>query len=558
MNRKIRRRHRVLFLAFFSALFFLLLLGRLTYIQLMKNGELAEGAVRQRAFTILLDYNRGDILDRNGISLLGGKKEKQLVVFPAFLAKEEAGVTEQVSAYLPPVATAGNPFIARHGLDEQEENMFKELQKVGLLVVPCWQRYGPKALATHVTGHIGPADGKGRVGLELTFNDVLQSDSPTILAAVIDNKNNLVDGLGYRLWRKKETYKPFDLVLTIDRRIQKEVEEVMDARLVRGAVVIMDPLNGDILAMASRPNYMQAELSRYLGDLERQEDFLKAQPFINRSILSYPPGSVFKTVVAAAALDSGTTGLGRKFYCPGYIRVGEREFRCQHGPHGVISLADAYAYSCNAAFIELALDLGREIIYEYATALGLGEETGLPLGNTGQGGEAKGRIPRPGEMLYGGDLALTAIGQGRVEASPLQVARLTAAVANGGLLVEPRLVQAIQTRQGLLLHRYPTVSPRRVLKVQTAAKLRHMMQGVVEYGTGCAAADDMLVLGGKTGTAETKRFLEGKPLVYAWFTGCVPLESSRAVVTVLIEESRQGSAAAAFKEIAQAIIPYLQ
>lgn len=545
-------------MALLSALFFLLLLGRLGYIQLMKNGKLAKEAVQQRALTMLLNHNRGDILDRNGISLLAGSEEKVLVVFPSFL-HHDAGVTERVSAYLPPAATAGTmgmPFIARRGLDEQEESVFKELQKAGLLVVSSRQRYGPEALATHVIGHTGPSDGEGKVGLEFTFNDILGSAPPTVLAAVIDNKKNLIDGLGYRLWGKDEIHKPFDLVLTIDSRIQKKVEEIMDARLVRGAVVVMDPSNGDILAMASRPNYLQVELPSYLNGAERQEDFLDSQPFINRSILSYPPGSVFKIVVAAAALDSGKAGLYQSFYCPGYIRVGEQIFHCRHGPHGELSLPEAFAHSCNVAFIKLAQDLGKETVYEYAIALGLGQATGVPLGSADQGGEASGAIPCPEGMLYGGDLALTAIGQGRVEATPLQIACLTATVANGGFLVKPRLVKALQTKPGLLFYEYALASPRKVLKASTASKLRYMMRGVVEYGTGNTASGSTLLLGGKTGTAETKRFLQGKPLVYAWFTGCVPLEDCRAVVTVLIEEPRQGGAAAAFKEIAQAIAPF--
>ena len=565
VNRRIRQQQRVLLLALFSALFFLLLLGRLGYLQLLKSNKLAGEAIQQRAHTVLLNYNRGDILDRHGISLLAGEKEgleeQLLVVFPVLLKKDDDRVAELVSAYFPQVAaigTAGGPFIARRGLDAQEEKMFRELQMPGLLVVSSRQRYGRGALATHLIGHIGPADGEGKVGLELTFNDVLQNVSPTVLAAVVDNKNNLIGGLGYRLWENGEVHRPFDLVLTIDYHLQKKVEEIMDERLVKGAVVVMDPLNGDILAMASRPNYLQAELSRYLNAVKQQEDFFNSQPFINRSILGYPPGSIFKIVVAAAALDSGKVKLNQKFHCPGYIRVGEQLFHCQHGPHGVVSLAEAFAYSCNAAFIELAMDLGREKIYAYATALGLGQATGIPLGRADQGGEVEGAIPLPGEMLYGGDLALTAIGQGRVETTPLQVACLTAAVANGGSLVKPRLVKAIQTRQGLLLHNFSPASPRKVLKTLTASKLRYMMSGVVEYGTGSAAAGGTLILGGKTGTAETKRYLQGKPLVYAWFTGCVPLENCRAVVTVLIEEPRQGSAAGAFKEIAEAVAPFLR
>ena len=120
---------------------------------------------------------------------------------------------------------------------------------------------------------------------------------------------------------------------------------------------------------------------------------MEAQPFINRAILSYPPGSVFKIVVAAAALETGKTWLGKRYYCPGFIKVGEKIFNCPHGPHDEVTLAQAFAHSCNSVFIELALELGKETIYSYAAAMGLGKETGIPLGNAEQGGEAEGCCP---------------------------------------------------------------------------------------------------------------------------------------------------------------------
>ena len=557
INRKSRQQQRTIFLLLLSTLFFIFLGGRLGYLQLLRNNKLAVEAVRQRAQTVLLDYRRGEILDRHGISLLDGAEEKLLVIFPALLKDDDTEVAAMISHHFPQAAAAGNPFVALRNVDAQEEITFKNLQTPGLLVVPSWKRYGCRALATHVAGHTGPYDGEGKVGLELTFNSELKN-SPAVLAAIVDNNHNLVEGLGYRLWENSNTHsKPLDLVLTIDHRIQKKVEEIMDARLVKGAVVVMEPLSGEILAMASRPNYLQADLSRYLNNTEQQKDFLSSKPFINRSVLSYPPGSIFKIVVAAAALDTGKARLNQSFDCPGYIRVGEQVFHCQHGPHGKITLAEAFAHSCNAAFIELALDLGKETICQYAEALGLGRETGIPLGSAAQGGEVKGCIPQPEEMPFLGDLALTALGQGRVEATPLQVARLTAAVANGGYLVEPRLVKAVQNRQGLVFTKFSTVTPRQVLKALTVNKLRYMMLGVVEYGTGKAAGSSTLILGGKTGTAETKRIVKGRPELYSWFTGCLPLEDCQAVVTVFIEEPLQGNAAETFKEIARGIAAFL-
>lgn len=540
-----------------STLFFVFLGGRLGYLQLLKNNKLTAEAVRQRSQTVLLNYRRGEILDRHGISLLGGGEEKLLVVFPGLLGNDDAEAAKMVAHRFPRAAAAGSPFVALRNVDAREEETFKELQTPGLLVIPSWRRYGHQALATHVAGHIGSYDGEGKVGLELTFNNELKN-SPTVLAAIVDNNHNLVEGLGYRLWENGDTgSKSLDLILTIDHRIQEKVENIMDARMVKGAAVVMEPHSGEILAMASRPNYLQADLSGYLNNTAQQQDFLSSKPFINRSILSYPPGSIFKIVVAAAALDTGRARLNQSFYCPGYIRVGDQVFHCQHGPHGKVTLAEAFAHSCNAAFIELALDLGKETICQYAEALGLGRETGIPLGSAEQGGEAKGCIPRPEEMPFLGDLALAALGQGQVETTPLQVACLTAAIANGGYSVEPRLVKSIQNRQGLIFTKFSTAAPQKVLKTLTVNKLRFMMLGVVEYGTGKAAGSSTLILGGKTGTAETKRIVKGRPELYSWFTGCVPLEDCQAVVTVFVEEPLQGNAAEIFKEIAQEVAAFL-
>ncbi len=553
---RIKRQRRVLLFALFCTLVAGLFFTRLIYLQIFKSESFVTEAVRQRSQSVILNYDRGDIRDCNGISLLGGKEEKVLAVFPTLLGKSAEAV-EIISSLVPRTAMPGTPFIALRGLEPAEEDYFKNAVVPGLLVTDARRRYGPGALATHVIGHTGTADGEGKVGLELVFNRELQGASPTVLAAIVDGNENLIEGLGYRLWENKQPHQPYDLILTINGRIQKIVEEIMDSRVAKGAVTVMEPYSGDILAMASRPNYLQEQLPAYLSETEAYGGLLADQPFINRNILSYPPGSVFKIVVAAAALETGEAWLGKKYYCPGYVRAGENTFSCQHGPHGEVNLAQAFAHSCNAVFIELALALGKETVCDYAAALGLGEKTGIPLGSAGQGGEAGGRLPLPGEMPLPGDLALAAIGQGLVEATPLQVARLTSVVANGGYLVEPRLVKALQSRQGLTLKKFAPGTRKRVLNPLTVSKLRYMISGVVEYGTGRAAASTLLNLGGKTGTAETSRVVNGQKLTYSWFSGCLPIENSKAVITVFIEEPLQGSAAETFKVIAEAIYSFL-
>ena len=203
------------------------------------------------------------------------------------------------------------------------------------------------------------------------------------------------------------------------------------------------------------------------------------------------------------------------------------------------------------------MDLGRRPIYNYARSMGLGKETGLLLGSAEQGGETKGMLPLPEEMPFLGDLALAAIGQGKVEATPLQVACLTSVVANGGYLVKPQLVKTLQSRQGQTIKRFSSGHAEKVLNPVTACKLRYMMLGVLEYGTGKAAFCDLFTLGGKTGTAETSRTIDGKRLIHSWFTGILPLENSKAVITVFMEEPLQGSAAETFKDLAQGIYSFL-
>jgi len=549
-----RRRQRILTLLTSCIIIFSFFSFRLLYLQLIRGNSFARDAVRQRAQVVTLDYNRGDILDRNGISLLGGEKEKVLVLFPSLLAKEDPATLEYVSTLVPASSACDQPAIVLRKLNEQEEVLFKELQCRGLVVAEAQKRYGLDSLATHLVGHVGPEDGEGKVGLELVFNKELRGSVPNALAAVVDGKNNLVEGLGFRLWGEPVPSRPYDLILTIDGNMQRKVEKIMDERVKRGAVIVMDSQSGDILAMASRPNYLQANLSDYLKSMDEYTTFLETQPFINRSILSYPPGSVFKIVVAAAALESGNYSLGSKFTCSGSVQIGEQLFRChQNTAHGQITLAQAFVYSCNTTFIDLGIKLGRETIYDYARKLGLGQVTGLPLGSSAQGGEAAGYIPLPQEMPFLGDLALTAIGQGSVETTPLQIARLTAAIVNGGYLTEPRLVSALQTPEGIVTKRFPAGERRRVLNPLTAAQIRFMMLGVVEYGTGKAAYSDKIILGGKSGTAETERLLNGEPQQYSWFSGFLSGEDNNTVITVFIEEALQGNAAELFGAIAAEI-----
>ncbi len=553
-----KRQQRIISLMLLFSLLLVILAGRLALIQLVQGKRYAREAVKQRAQVVVLNHNRGDILDRHGESLLGGEEGKVLVVFPSILDLINSNIRDELISAIPQAGAASAPFIALEDLSPAEADYFRNYHDSGLIVTTVYRRYGSGALANHLVGHIGPDDGEGKVGLEKYFNNELQG-YPHTLAALVDGKKRLIKGLGFRLWQDEQTGAPQDLILTIDSLIQQHVEAVMDREIFKGAVVAMDPHTGHILAMASRPNYYQAELSNILNNREKYKFYLDAKPFINRGLLSFPPASIFKIVVAAAAFEAGGYNLFARFNCEGHIRVGDRIFHCSLGqPHGALDLSEAFAQSCNTVFIKLALELGKDTLYKYANKMGLGEKTGLSLGSMKFDEESPGLLPLPAEMAYLGELALMALGQGKLEATPLQLARLTAIVANGGYLVEPRLVMGLRDEGGRMSFDRTYTYPKNVISPLTANRLKYLMLKVVDQGTGKKAKSDKIITGGKTGTAETGyQDSRGNPQYYSWFSGIMPLQNSRAVITVFIEEPQGKSAAIVFKHIAEAIEPFI-
>jgi cell division protein FtsI/penicillin-binding protein 2 len=316
----------------------------------------------------------------------------------------------------------------------------------------------------------------------------------------------------------------------------------MDRYIARGAVVVMDPVNGDLLAGASRPDFDPGDIS---SSMQKNDGSL-----VNHLVSAYQPGSVFKTIVAAAALEEGRVNLFDPFYCPGGITVAEDLYIPCSFLHGKeqITLVEAFAHSCNSAFIELALDLGPELLYEYAAAFGCGAATGLPVG------ESAGRMPLPSEMAGPKEQANTAIGQGKVLTTPLQVAVIMAIIANGGRRVEPRLVKAITDAQGREIRSYLPRRGRRILSTATVNKLKYLLQAVVEQGTGQSANITGAAAGMKTGTAESGREeASGRPILNYWAAGFYPLESTRAVIVVFADQMKAGTVTRVFGEITRCL-----
>ncbi len=410
--------------------------------------------------------------------------------------------------------------------------------------------YGP--VGAHVLGYLGevsaqelellrprgyrPGDLLGKAGVERRYDAVLRGhDGEQVVE---------VDAAGrpLRALREQAGRPGHSLVLALDWDLQQEAEALLGGR--PGAVVAMDPRTGELLALASSPSFDPNPFA--VGISERDWEALAKDPrnpLINRATASaYEPGSVFKIVTGLAALQEGRATAQSRFVCTGSLRLGRWEFR-ELQAHGVVDFTTGVAQSCNVMFWLLGQSVGPEVLAHYAHQLGFGQLTGVDLPH-----EVEGNVPSRSykerawkEPWYPGDTLNLAIGQGFVLATPIQVARGLSAVANGGVLLQPRIARAVLSPEGKVVRRFePVVQGRVGVRPEVLAALRRSLEAVVTRGTGRAAAVQGLRVAGKTGSAETPR---GKP--HAWFAGYAPAEDPQLVVVVLVEHGARGGLAAA-------------
>lgn len=522
----------------------LILLGRLAYWQLVRGEELAKQALEVRLEYAAVFLERGDILDRYGKLLTRDQSRYRVLVFPELLPRE-AAILERLQQSSLALLKPHEPlteFFSGISLDQAEAKILNQLAIPGLVVVPERIRTNEQALAAHVIGYVNQSEQRGVSGLERQFDAVLAQAQPRWAGALIDARGALIPGLGYKyvFAGRKTSYK--QVVLTLDAGMQAVVEEVLDTAGCRGAVVIIHPRTGEVLAMASRPVFRLAELPQQL----QQPD----APFINRAVTAYQPGSVFKLIVAAAGLEAGQVQADTTFFDKGYIDVGNQRFRSWEGEsHGTITFRQAMAFSNNPVFIELGLSLGAERLRNMAEQFGLG--TAALAGVIEEDNGVLPLLP-----LYAGELANFSIGQGVCEATPLQMASVVATIANHGIRVEPNLIRGFIDSDGQWQEHLPAVKEKRVIRKETAQTLRNLMGAVTDIGTGQAAKRQGLNIIGKTGSAETGRTdKSGQGISHAWFGGIMGGPHAEYAMVVLVEEGSSGGGVAAplFGTIAAAL-----
>jgi penicillin-binding protein 2 len=563
-------RQRVLAMTVGVLVLFLVLVGQLWYLQVLEGERLQELSDRNRMRIRPIAAPRGVLFDRNGLALVDNRPAFTLSLIPREMDNRDA-VLRRLAALLripyPELdqalgrgpADSLTPVRVRRGLTLEDVARVEEwkLELPGVIVeVEPVRLYPTSHFAAHLLGYVREVNDDqlkqgryrrgemvGQAGLERLLDDYLRGQD--------GGERIEVDALGrpIRVIRRTEPHPGAHVVTTVDRRIQEAAERAMEG--YAGSVVVMDPRSGDVLALVSTPAFA---LDQFSGTISREAwiQLVKdpAHPMLNRTVQSqYAPGSIFKIVVAAAGLQETTLTPLDRTHCDGTFHLGGWTFRdWKEEGHGSVDLRAALVQSCNVFFYQSGLKVGGATIARYATAFGFGGPTGIELP-----GEKTGLIPglrRPGRRgrgLYRGDTVNMSIGQGPVLVTPMQVARMMSAVANGGVLFKPRLVQRVESADGRILHADPGLVNGHVdLSPMVWAFLREALIDVVDEGTGGAARVPGVEIAGKTGTAQivaNSKASAGQD--HAWFASFAPARDPRYVVVVMVERGGKGGQVAA-------------
>jgi penicillin-binding protein 2 len=556
-----------------------LLALRLWHLQIREGPYYRDLSQSNLTRSVVLEPARGLIYDRNGVLLANNVSSFSLYVTLEDVQDHEELVQKLMtlvgldeSRLRKKLSERASKLIPRKVKDrltlrEAAQVESHRLDLPGVMIQAESQRNFPTGLtASHVIGYVGEVSADqleqadyadlhqgsivGQYGVEVTYDRFLRGRAGQKLIEA--------DALGHEK-RTVSVEKPRagdDLYLTIDLRLQKLAEELLGDEA--GAIVALDPKTGEVLALASRPAFDPNVLSRELTP-KQWEEFVQheGRPLTNRATQGqYPPGSIFKIAMAAAALETKTVEPSTQIRCAGGYQFGRRFYRdWKAGGHGLMNVTQALVHSCDVFFYTAGQRMGIDTIASYAKLFGLGSPTGIELPS-----ERVGIVPSPdwkekarGEQWLPGETISASIGQGYVTVTPIQMASLTATVANNGVPVRPRLVRAVMDRATGRVLELPSVPLSRLsVKPDTLAIIRSALAGVVTEGTATRAKSSLVSIAGKTGTAQIAALRPGpekdipkKLRDHAWFVSYAPVEAPRIAVVILVEHMGHGGSAAA-------------
>ncbi|WP_199618984.1 stage V sporulation protein D [Paenibacillus alkalitolerans] len=533
-NVTLRRRLYVIFVL--GTILFIALIARLGWVQLMMGPELTEKAEESWRREIPFSAKRGEIWDRNGERLAYNVSTPTVWAIPAQVRDPKTtaaqlsrvlGMSEE-SIYKKITRRSSIEKIQPGGrkMTQQKAAEVRELELPGIVVAEDNKRFYPyDGLAAHVLGFTG-IDNQGLTGVEAKYEDRLKGHRGNV--AFLSNAR------GDRMPNSSEKYIPpkdgLNLQLTIDKYIQTAMERELDQAMVKYQPdhiisIAVDPNTGEVLAMASRPNYEPANYQSYASEV------------YNRNLpiwMTYEPGSTFKIITLAAALEEGKVKLNDYFHDPGFIEVGGARLRCwKRSGHGSQTFREVVENSCNPGFVTMGQRLGKEKLFQYIKDFGFGTKTGIDLA-----GEENGilfKLPQVGPV----ELATTSFGQG-VSVTPIQQIMAVSAAVNGGKLFKPHIAKAwVHPETGEVVDEVEPELVRTVISEETSKKVRETLEYVVAQGTGRNAFIDGYRVGGKTGTAQkvvNGRYSANEHIVS--FIGFAPADDPKIVIYTAVDNPK--------------------
>ena len=529
--------------------------GRLSYLQLFAHGEYLARAQRQQQRTIEITPKRGIIYDRNMRALAMSVPVKSAFAVPAEIADESlaarllSGVLGVPQDVLEARMASSRSFVwISRKLPPEKVEAIEGLNLKGVYFQDENQRFYPKRdLAAHVLGFVDP-DEKGLAGIEYELDNQIRSKSEKIVV-MADARQRWFDG------GEAQRERGANVILTLDEKIQYIAQRELLAaiektRAIAGSVIVVNPNTGEILAMANWPRFNPNAANEAASESR-----------MNRAVSAlYEPGSTFKLITLAAAFDQDITRPNEVFDCEnGAIYIAGHRIR-DHKPFGLLNVADILAQSSDVGAIKIAVRLGAPKFYEYIRAFGFGSPTGVDLP-----GESRGLLHRL-ENWSAISIGSVSMGQ-EIGVTPIQLITAVSAIANGGLLMKPHVVQTIKRGERIVPAEGPLAvpEPKRVIRPETAATLRRLMEGVVLSGTGKLARLDGWTAAGKTGSAQKIDPATGRyspTQLIASFTGFAPISNPAVTILVSLDSPvglHEGGQVAApvFKRIAEQVLSYL-
>ena len=547
------------------------LTGRLIYLMVFRSVYYEQTAQDLHERERSIKAARGKIVDRNGIVLADNKSVCTISVIHSQIEDPERVIEVLQKELELPEETVRKRVEKVSSIERIQTNVPKETgdailayDLAGVKVDEDYRRYYPyDSLASRVIGFTG-GDNQGIVGLEVRYDEWLAGTEGKILTMT----NASGEELEKEGERRKEPQAGNQLTISLDYNLQNFCEQA--AQTVREeksadsvSIILMNPQNGEILAMVNEPEYNlnepftlqteNEELSDSVSEKEKQD--LLNQMWRNPSINdTYEPGSTFKIITTAAALEQQVLSVSDQFYCPGYKIVEDRRIRCHKTTgHGAEDFTQGIMNSCNPVFIELGLRLGADHFYHYFEQFGLLDKTGIDLP-----GEA-GTIMHKKEKIGQVELATISFGQS-FQITPIQLVTTVASLINGGTRVTPHFGVSVQNAEGETIHTFSYETTEGMVSSQTSETLRSLLEKVVSEGTGKKAAIEGFSIGGKTATSQTLPRSEHKYI--ASFLGFAPAENPQVIGLVVIDNPQgvyYGGTVAApvMKKIFENALPYL-